>query len=219
MLYSTFTAYLGFKVEWTSIKSWAGAFGRHALEQVRKLIRRTPDGRFALDLDYFEFHTTAERCYSSRFIELFGAPRNPYEPIDFEAAEGQRFRRLCRSVQRVLEDTLVEMARALHQETGLPDLCLGGGVALNGCGQHTHPQGVGLRARIRPAGPERRGMRDGRGLYADRIHFGIQIALYPIIRFGDPQWMDLSWHGSHEKTVSSSRNSRRARSSIGLPTT
>src|SRR5439155_840844 len=86
---------------------------------------------FALDLDYFEYHTTAARSYSPRFVELFGPPRNSYDPIDLETADGRRFADCAASVQRVLEDTLVDMTRALHRETGLPDLCLGGGVALN----------------------------------------------------------------------------------------
>src|SRR5258708_29069112 len=47
----------------------------------------------------------------------------------------------------------------------------------------------------------------------------IRIAIYPIILFGDVRLMDLSWHGSHTKTVISSRNARRAGSSIRLPTT
>src|SRR5204863_7602412 len=120
MLYSTFTAYLGFAVnadEYTVMG--LAAYGRPTLaDQVRKLIRRTPDGAFVLDLDYFEYHTTARRSYSSRFVDLFGPPRNPYEPIDLETAEGRRFADCAASVQRVLEDTLVDIARALHQAPG-----------------------------------------------------------------------------------------------------
>ncbi|HZE27065.1 MAG TPA: carbamoyltransferase N-terminal domain-containing protein [Terriglobales bacterium] len=174
MLYSTFTAYLGFKVNEDEYKVMGlAAFGRPTLlEQVRKLIHRTPDGGFALDLDYFEFHTTAERCYSSRFIELFGAPRNPYEPIDFEAAEGQRFADCAASVQRVLEDTLVGMARTLHQETGLPDLCLGGGVALNGVVNTRILAESGFERVFVPPAPGDAGCAMGAALYADRIHFG-----------------------------------------------
>jgi len=69
MLYSTFTAYLGFKVNEDEYKVMGlAAYGRPKLvEQVRKLIRSTADGAFALDLNYFEFHTTAQRSYSSRF--------------------------------------------------------------------------------------------------------------------------------------------------------
>src|SRR5436309_387339 len=174
MLYSTFTAYLGFKVNEDEYKVMGLAgYGRPTLvEQVRKLIRRTPDGAFALDLDYFEFHTTAERCYSSRFIELFGPPRNPYEPIDLEDPEGQRFADCAASVQRVLEDTLVELAQALHQETGLPDLCLGGGVALNGVANARLLAESGFERIFVPPAPGDAGCAIGAALYCDRIHFG-----------------------------------------------
>jgi len=174
MLYSTFTAYLGFKVNEDEYKVMGlAAYGRPTLvDQVRKLIRRTPDGAFALDLNYFEFHTTAERSYSSRFVELFGPPRNPYEPIDLETAEGQRFADCAASVQRVLEDTLVEIARALHQETGLEDLCLGGGVALNGVANARLLAESGFERIFVPPAPGDAGCAIGAALYCDRIHFG-----------------------------------------------
>src|SRR5437773_6283644 len=174
MLYSTFTAYLGFKVNEDEYKVMGLAgYGRPTLvEQVRKLIRRTPDGAFALDLDYFEFHTTAERCYSSRFIELFGPPRNPYEPIDLEAAEGQRYADCAASVQLVLEDTLVGIVRALHQETGLPDLCLGGGVALNGVANTRLLTESGFERIFVPPAPGDAGCAMGAALYADRVYLG-----------------------------------------------
>ena len=115
LLYSTFTAYLGFAVNEDEYKVMAlAAYGRPVLvDEVRKLIRRTPDGAFALDLDYFEYHSTARRSYSSRFIDLFGPPRNPYDPIDLSTPDGRPFADCAASVQRVLEDTLVDIARAL----------------------------------------------------------------------------------------------------------
>jgi len=174
MLYSTFTAYLGFKVNEDEYKVMGlAAYGRPTLvEQVRKLIRRTPDGGFALDLDYFEFHTSARRSYSSRFVELFGSPRNPYDPIDVDTAEGRRFADCAASVQRVLEDTLVEIARALHDETGLPDLCLGGGVALNGVANARLLAESGFERVFVPPAPGDAGCAIGAALYADRVHFG-----------------------------------------------
>lgn len=174
MLYSTFTAYLGFKVNEDEYKVMGlAAYGQpRLLEQVHKLIRRTSDGAFALDLNYFEFHTTAERCYSSRFIELFGPPRNPYEPIDLETAEGQRFADCAASVQRVLEGTLVEIAQALHQETGLRDLCLGGGVALNGVANARLLADSGFERVFVPPAPGDAGCAMGAALYCDRIYFG-----------------------------------------------
>ena len=136
------------------------------------MIRRTPDGAFALDLDYFEYQTTAARSYSPRFVELFGPPRNPYEPIDLETAEGRRFADCAASVQRVLEDTLVDMTRALHRETGLPDLCLGGGVALNGVANARILAESGFERVFVPPAPGDAGCALGAALYADRIYFG-----------------------------------------------
>ncbi len=174
MLYSTFTAYLGFAVNEDEYKVMGLAgYGRPTMvDQVRKLIYRTPDGAFALDLSYFEFHTTAERSYSRRFVELFGPPRNSYEPIDLETAEGQRFADCAASVQRVLEDTLVDIARALHREIGLPDLCLGGGVALNGVANARILAESGFERVFVPPAPGDAGCALGAALYADRIHFG-----------------------------------------------
>jgi carbamoyltransferase len=174
MLYSTFTAYLGFAVNEDEYKVMGLAgYGRPTMaDKVRQLIHRTPDGAFALDLDYFEFHTTAERSYSSRFVQLFGPPRNSYEPIDLETAEGQRFANVAASVQRVLEDTLVDMARALHKDTRLPDLCLAGGVALNGVANARILAESGFERLFVPPAPGDAGCALGAALYADRIHFG-----------------------------------------------
>ncbi|HEV7219670.1 MAG TPA: carbamoyltransferase N-terminal domain-containing protein [Terriglobales bacterium] len=174
MLYSTFTAYLGFAVNEDEYKvmGLAGYGTPTMADKVRKLIRPTPDGAFNLDLDYFEFHTTTERSYSDRFVELFGPPRQSYQPIDLETAEGQRFADCAASVQRVLEDTLVGMARALHKETGLTDLCLGGGVALNGVANARILAESGFDRVFVPSAPGDAGCAMGAALYADRIYFG-----------------------------------------------
>lgn len=174
MLYSTFTAYLGFAVNEDEYKVMGlAAYGRPTMaDEVRRLIRRTPDGAFRLDLDYFEFQTTADRSYSSRFVELFGPARSPYEPIDLETSEGRRYADCAASVQRVLEDTLVEMAQALHRETGLSDLCLGGGVALNCVANARILAESGFERVFVPPAPGDAGCALGCALYADRIHFG-----------------------------------------------
>src|SRR5678816_60887 len=113
-----------------------------------------------------------DRSYSRRFVELFGRPRNPYEPIDLESAEGRRFADCAASVQRVLEDTLVDIARALHQETGLSDLCLAGGVALNGVANARILAESGFERVFVPPAPGDAGCALGAALYADRVHFG-----------------------------------------------
>ena len=174
MLYSTFTAYLGFAVNEGEYKVMGlAAYGRPTLaDQVRKVIRRTADGAFALNLDYFDFHTTSERSFSSRFIDLFGPPRGAFEPIDLETGEGRRFADIAASVQLVLEDILVDLTTALRRETGLTDLCLGGGVALNGVANARILRESGFERLFVPPAPGDAGCALGAALYADRIHFG-----------------------------------------------
>jgi carbamoyltransferase len=174
MLYSTFTAYLGFAVNEDEYKVMGlAAYGRPTLvEQVRKLIRRTPDGAFTLTPEYFEYHTTAARSYSSKFVDLFGPPRSSFDPIDVETSEGRRFADCAASVQRVLEDTLIDITSALQRETGLRDLCLGGGVALNGVANARILAESGFERVFVPPAPGDAGCALGAALYADRVYFG-----------------------------------------------
>ncbi len=173
LLYSTLTAYLGFAVNEDEFKVMGlAAYGRPTLlEEVRKVIRRTPDGGFALVPEYFEYQTTAARSYSSRWVDVFGPPRKALDPIDVETPEGRRYADCAASVQRVVEDTLVEMAQALRRETGLPDLCLGGGVALNGVANARILAESGFERVFVPPAPGDAGCALGAALYADRIYF------------------------------------------------
>jgi carbamoyltransferase len=173
MLYSTFTAYLGFAVNEDEYKVMGlAAYGRPTMvDQVRKVIRRTPDGAFAIVPEYFEYQTTATRSYSSKFVDLFGPPRPSYEPIDVETTEGRRCADIAASVQRVLEDTLVDIARALQQETKLPDLCFGGGVALNAVANARILAESGFERVFVPPAPGDAGCALGAALYADRLYF------------------------------------------------
>jgi carbamoyltransferase len=151
LLYSAFTAFLGFEVNEGEYKVMGMApFGTpRYLDEVYKLIRVEADGSFALDMDAFVFHRSTDRTYGSRFEQLFGPPRDPRRPFftrhsgypsyfgprppDYEAlaTENQRYADIAASIQVATEETLVKMARHLHQETGLRRLCLAGGVALN----------------------------------------------------------------------------------------
>jgi carbamoyltransferase len=174
MLYSTFTAYLGYRVndgEYTVMG--LAAHGEPTMTgQVRKVIRATADGAFALVPEYFEFHTTARRSYSSKFLDLFGPARDPYDPIDLASPDGRRFADCAASVQRVLEETLIAIARQLHRDTGLPDLCLGGGVALNGVANARILAESGFERLFVPPAPGDAGCALGAALYADRVYFG-----------------------------------------------
>jgi carbamoyltransferase len=151
LLYSAFTAFLGFEVNEGEYKVMGMApFGtpRYA-EEVRKLLRVHADGSFELDMDYFTFHRSTTQTYSPKFEALFGPPRDPAanfftassgypsyfgeKPANYGALakENERYADVAASIQLVIEETLLTMARAAHRETGLPRLCLAGGVALN----------------------------------------------------------------------------------------
>ena len=189
MLYSTFTAYLGFAVNDDEYKVMGlAAYGRPTMiEQVRRVIQPTADG--ALHARPGVLRVPDDRqpvVLSSRFLDLFGPPRNPYDPIDLETVEGRRFADCAASVQRVLEDTLVDIARALHRETGLPDLCYGGGVALNGVANARLLAESGFERVFVPPAPGDAGCALGAALYADRIYFGNPDREFPDHPFWGP---------------------------------
>src|SRR5262245_52524 len=151
LLYSAFTAFLGFEVNEGEYKVMGMApFGQpRYVEQVQRLIKVVDDGSFALDMDYFCFHHSTDRTFNGKFEELFGAPRPPDtnfftlasgypqyfgpKPSDYEqlAQRNQHYADIAASIQAVTEDVLLKLARHAHRRTGLPRLCLAGGVALN----------------------------------------------------------------------------------------
>jgi carbamoyltransferase len=192
LFYSAFTAYLGFPVNEGEYKVMGlASFGRPTfVEEVRRTIRRTPDGAFALTLPYFDFQERATRSYSHKLVELFGRARDPDEPIDLGTPEGARYANVAASVQAVLEEILVDVCRALHVETGLPDLCLGGGVALNGCANARLLRESGFERIFVPPAPGDAGCALGAALFADRIHFGRPDRAVPDHPFWGPRVAD-----------------------------
>src|SRR5438132_1195201 len=79
LLYSSFTAFLGFEVNEGEYKVMGMApYGtpKYA-DDVRKLLRLREDGAFSLDMDYFSYHRSPDTAFSARFERLFGAPREP----------------------------------------------------------------------------------------------------------------------------------------------
>lgn len=188
MLYSTFTAFLGFTVNEGEYKVMGlASYGEpRFIDSVKKMIKRTPDGAFALDMSYFDYHTTSKRSFSSRFVEELGAPRLPFDPLDPSTPEGARYADIAASVQRVVEEVLVDLTRALHTETGCKDLCLGGGVALNGCANARILRESGFERLFVPPAPGDAGCALGAALVADRIHFGQPDRAFPDHPFWGP---------------------------------
>src|SRR5262249_44289811 len=93
-------------------------------------------------------------------------------PLDPGSPDGRRWADIAASVQRVLEEEMVRLARLLHDQTGLDDLCLGGGVALNGCANARVLRGSGFARVFLPPAPGDAGCALGAALYADRVYFG-----------------------------------------------
>lgn len=174
LFYSAVTAYLGFTVNEGEYKVMGlASYGRPTwLAAMRKLLRPTGDGAFALDLRYFDFLGKVESGYSERFVQLFGPPRKSWQPIDLKSAEGQRFADIAASAQALLEEVMVGIATDLQRETGMRDLCLGGGVALNGVANARILNEAGFRQLFVPSAPGDAGCALGAALYADRILFG-----------------------------------------------
>jgi len=148
LLYSAFTAFLGFEVNEGEYKVMGMApYGEpRYLDKVYQLIDVNADGSFRLNMDYFAFHKSTEHSFSSRFADLFGTPRR--SDADFFtltthpgrdhpqwdnriADENQRYADIAASIQRATEEILLKMANHLHERTGLKKLCVAGGVMLN----------------------------------------------------------------------------------------
>src|SRR6059036_1511526 len=128
LLYSAFTYYTGFKVNSGEYKVMGLApYGEPNYVDViyRTLIDLREDGSFTLNQEYFNY-LTGLTMTNGAFDRLFGGP--PRVP---ESKLTQREMDLARSVQVVCEEIMLRMARTLHRETGLDNLCLAGGVALN----------------------------------------------------------------------------------------
>ncbi|GIK98956.1 MAG: carbamoyltransferase [Alphaproteobacteria bacterium] len=128
LLYSAFTYYTGFKVNSGEYKVMGLApYGepKYAQAILDKVMDLKPDGTFRLDMSYFDY-CTGLRMTNGKFDALFGGPaRKPEQRLT------QREMDLAASVQAVIEEAVLRLTRSLAAETGLRNLCLAGGVALN----------------------------------------------------------------------------------------
>jgi len=146
LLYSTFTAWLGFRVNNGEYKVMGMApYGEpNYMDKIAKVFNHNPhDGSFSLNMTYYDFHRSIERSYSNKFLDLFGPNRHPdrefftmktnpersAEKSDMD--QNQYYADVAASIQRVTEDTLINIVNYLHKKTGMKKLVMAGGVALN----------------------------------------------------------------------------------------
>jgi len=128
LLYTAFTYYCGFKPNSGEYKLMGLApYGEPCYEAVilDKLIDLKPDGSFRMDMAYFDY-CRGLTMTSRKFHDLFGGP-----PRTSESGLTQREMDLAASIQAVTEEVMLRAARHIHAQTGMTNLCLAGGVALN----------------------------------------------------------------------------------------
>ena len=145
LLYSAFTAWLGFQVNEGEYKVMGMApYGRPLyMDRLEKLVDSYPDGSFRLNMDYFSYHYSPERTYNDKFVGLWGKPRTHDAEFfcettghdltgrEEQAKTNQYYADVAATIQRFTEENLLRMVNHLHQETGLDRLVMAGGVGLN----------------------------------------------------------------------------------------
>jgi len=151
MLYSVFTAFLGFEVNDGEYKVMGMApYGKPKyLDKVRRLVNTYPDGSYSLKMEYFTFHKSADRAYGAKFAKLFGKPR-PHDLYFFTKSSGfpsyfgkkpknyeelcilnQKYADIAASIQKFTEEEILKLADHLYGKTKSENLCIAGGVGLN----------------------------------------------------------------------------------------
>jgi carbamoyltransferase len=128
LLYSAFTYYTGFKVNSGEYKVMGLApYGepKYADKIFEHLVDVKADGSFRLNLSYFDY-CAGLTMTNGRFDALFGGP--PRKPDQLLV---QHHMDLAASIQAVTDEVVLRLTRSLHEETGIRNLCLAGGVALN----------------------------------------------------------------------------------------
>lgn len=151
LLYSAFTAFLGFEVNEGEYKVMGMApFGEPKyVDQVYEVVKVDDEGGFELDMDYFCYHYSTDKTFNKKFEEIFGDPRDQKsnfftdasgypsyfgdKPDNYEeiAKQNQYYADIAASIQVVTEQIVVKMANYAQKETGMKHLCMAGGVALN----------------------------------------------------------------------------------------
>jgi carbamoyltransferase len=128
LLYSAFTYYTGFRVNSGEYKLMGLApYGEPVYADLirERLMDLKDDGSFRLDMSYFNY-CQGLTMTSKKFDGLFGGPpRRPEGPLT------RREMDIAASIQAVTEEVMLRAARHLHATTGMRNLCLAGGVALN----------------------------------------------------------------------------------------
>ena len=149
LLYSTITAFCGFRVNSGEYKLMGLApYGRAVYADILRenVIQIHEDGSFHLNLDYFGFLSSDQMDHPRLHGLLGGPPRQPDTPME------ERFMDIAASIQAITEEIMIKLAQHARTVTGHRNLCLAGGVALNCVGNgKILKEGVFERLWIQPA--------------------------------------------------------------------
>ena len=128
LLYSAFTYYTGFKVNSGEYKLMGLApYGNPIYkDKIKKLIDIKEDGTFRLNQKYFNY-ATGLTMTNNNFHDLFG--QKPRDPKNERLT--QFHMDIASSIQKITEEIMIKLVKAIRNEYGIKNLCLAGGVALN----------------------------------------------------------------------------------------
>ncbi len=128
LLFSAITAYLGFRVNDAEWKVMGLApYGKPTyVDKFREVVDIREDGSIRLNMKYFAHHWSTQRMFNRRWEELFGRPTRSKE------SELDDFHNdIAHSGQKIVEEIMVTLARHVHRETRMDNVCIAGGVGLN----------------------------------------------------------------------------------------
>jgi carbamoyltransferase len=164
LLYSAFTAFLGFEVNEGEYKVMGmAAFGQPSqAAKVRELVALTADGLFTLDQSCFEFYCALDYPFNDEMIRRFGSPRPPSQnfrvppkgqaPAPYsDEEESLRHADLAASLQLVTEEIVLHVVKGAMERTGQKNVCLAGGVALNSVANARLQKDLGCRLYVQPS--------------------------------------------------------------------
>lgn len=128
LVYTFVTKYLGFKgfSDEGKVMALAACGGAGHVERFRDLIALLPDGRYRVDMSYFDFDRYGElEPFSKKFYETFGPARRPGNLLE------DRHLEIAHALQSLSEEVILHVVREMHRQRPSPNLVVTGGVALN----------------------------------------------------------------------------------------
>ena len=127
LLYSVFTDFVGFEVNEGEYKTMGLApYGKPKyIDEIYKILSISEDGSFKLNLDFFSYHYSLKKIYTEKFENIFGIKNKKKNNVVAYYAD------IAASIQKVLEQILIDITKYIHKKTGNENLSFAGGVALN----------------------------------------------------------------------------------------